>query len=189
MAGSNDRTSMTGPSGRLETGRRRRRWAMNDMQTRPPKPPPAGFTHTFWRVHRTSTDSAAVRSYGPPRTSVAWGIAPHDRRPHVGQGARRDPRVPGRRAEHRHARHERVGRGAARWRNLEAHPDAVVRLAHQHPRTVHARAASGEEHHRLWQRWAAVDEELDAYAAGRSAETAVVVFEPRTDPTSDVGKE
>jgi len=66
------------------------------------------------------------------------------------------------------------------WLNLEAHPDCVVRLARQRPRRVHARlAAAGEERDRLWQRWAAVDPRLDAYAAERSTETPVIVFEPR----------
>ena len=65
------------------------------------------------------------------------------------------------------------------WRNLEAHPDAVIRLAHQQPRLVRARPAAGEERARLWQRWVAVDPRLDAYAAGRSTETPVIVLEPR----------
>ena len=64
------------------------------------------------------------------------------------------------------------------WLNLEAHPDAVVRLAHQQPRRVRARLATGEEHDRLWQRWVEVDPKLDAYAGRRSTDTRVVVFEP-----------
>jgi len=32
---------------------------------------------------------------------------------------------------------------------------------------------------RLWGRWRAIDTNLDAYAALRSSETAVVVLEPR----------
>jgi hypothetical protein len=67
------------------------------------------------------------------------------------------------------------------WRNLESRPDAVVQLAHQRPRRVHARRAEGDEHDRLWQRWAAVDAGLDAYAARRSNDTPVVVFEPRPE--------
>jgi F420H(2)-dependent quinone reductase len=65
------------------------------------------------------------------------------------------------------------------WLNLEAHPDAVVRLAHQRPRLVRARPAAGEERDRLWQQWAAIGADLDAYASRRSTETPVVVFEPR----------
>ncbi|MGZ4614015.1 MAG: nitroreductase/quinone reductase family protein [Actinomycetes bacterium] len=69
------------------------------------------------------------------------------------------------------------------WLNLEAAPDAVVRLAGQPPRPVRARAATGEERDRLWQRWVTVDPHLDAYAARRLTETPVVVFEP-LDATS-----
>ena len=65
------------------------------------------------------------------------------------------------------------------WLNLEAHPDAVVRLAGQAARPAHARRVAGEERDRLWQRWAEVDPQLDDYAALRSIETPVVVFEPR----------
>jgi deazaflavin-dependent oxidoreductase (nitroreductase family) len=65
------------------------------------------------------------------------------------------------------------------WRNLEAHPDAVIRLAHQQPRLVRARPSAGEERDRLWQRWVAVDPRLDAYAVRRSTETPVIVLEPR----------
>ncbi len=65
------------------------------------------------------------------------------------------------------------------WLNLEAHPDAVVRLAHRQPRPVHARRSAGEERDRLWQRWVAVDPKLDALAGRRSTETPVIVLEPR----------
>jgi F420H(2)-dependent quinone reductase len=67
----------------------------------------------------------------------------------------------------------------ARWLNLEADPDAEVRLARQQPRLVRARAAAAEERDRLRQRWLAVDPKLDAYAGRRSTETPVVVLEPR----------
>jgi deazaflavin-dependent oxidoreductase (nitroreductase family) len=59
------------------------------------------------------------------------------------------------------------------WLNLQEHPDASVDLA-DGPRLVHARAAQGEERSRLWARWG----NLDAYAARRSSETAVVILEP-----------
>jgi deazaflavin-dependent oxidoreductase (nitroreductase family) len=59
------------------------------------------------------------------------------------------------------------------WLNLQEHPDATVDLA-DGPRLVHARAAQGEERSRLWARWG----NLDAYAARRSSETAVVILEP-----------
>jgi hypothetical protein len=66
------------------------------------------------------------------------------------------------------------------WLNLKAHPDAVVRLAHEQSRPVRGRVATGEERDRMWARWAAVDVDLDAYATSRSVETPVVVFEPRS---------
>jgi hypothetical protein len=64
------------------------------------------------------------------------------------------------------------------WLTLQAHPDAVVRLAHQAPRPVCARLSAGEERDRLWQRWVADNADLDAYAGRRSTETLVVVLEP-----------
>ena len=65
------------------------------------------------------------------------------------------------------------------WLNLEAHPDAVVRRAGQHPRPVRARRAAGDERDRLWQQWVAVDPQIGAYSGLRSTETPVVVLEPR----------
>jgi deazaflavin-dependent oxidoreductase (nitroreductase family) len=65
------------------------------------------------------------------------------------------------------------------WLNLEAHPDAVIRLADKQPRSVHARVAAGDERKRLWQRWVAVDPRIGAFAGRRSTETPVIVLEPR----------
>ena len=64
------------------------------------------------------------------------------------------------------------------WLNLQAHPDARVDLV-DGPRLVTGRAARGEERERLWSRWREIDKNLDAQAARRSAETAVVILEPR----------
>jgi deazaflavin-dependent oxidoreductase (nitroreductase family) len=64
------------------------------------------------------------------------------------------------------------------WLNLQAQPDAVVELA-DGPRLVRARAATADERPRLWARWDTKGN-LDAYAARRSGETAVVILEPRT---------
>jgi F420H(2)-dependent quinone reductase len=64
------------------------------------------------------------------------------------------------------------------WLNLQAHPDARVALA-SGSRLVRARVAAGDERHRLWARWLDIQPNLDAYAALRSSETAVVVLEPR----------
>jgi deazaflavin-dependent oxidoreductase (nitroreductase family) len=64
------------------------------------------------------------------------------------------------------------------WLNLQAHPDVTVQLV-DGPRQVTGRAARGVERERLWARWREIDKNLDAYAARRSMDTAVVVFEPR----------
>ena len=42
-----------------------------------------------------------------------------------------------------------------------------------------ARPVAGEERDRLWRRWVAVEPKLDGYAGLRSAETPVIVLEPR----------
>ena len=65
------------------------------------------------------------------------------------------------------------------WLNLQAHPDARVDLV-DGPLLVTGRAARGEERERLWSRWREIDKNLDAYAARRSTETAVVILEPRS---------
>jgi deazaflavin-dependent oxidoreductase (nitroreductase family) len=73
------------------------------------------------------------------------------------------------------------GWGAAEpawWLNLQAHPEATAQTR-DGTRQVRARRAQGDERERLWSRWAEIDKNLDAYAALRPAETAVVVFEPQ----------
>jgi F420H(2)-dependent quinone reductase len=72
------------------------------------------------------------------------------------------------------------GWGAAEpawWLNLQAHPEATAQTR-DGPRQVRARRALGDERQRLWSRWAEIDTNLDAYAARRPTETAVVVLEP-----------
>ena len=72
------------------------------------------------------------------------------------------------------------------WLNLQAHPDATVRTR-DGERPVRARRALGDERERLWSRWAGIDRDLDAYAARRPTETAVVVLEPRDTGTTSHG--
>ena len=64
------------------------------------------------------------------------------------------------------------------WLNLQDHPDATVDLVGGR-RLVRAHAATGEERTRLWTRWSEIDTNLDAYAARRPRQTAVVVLAPR----------
>ncbi len=66
------------------------------------------------------------------------------------------------------------------WLNLQAHPDVTVDLPGG-SRAVRGRAANQEERPRLWARWATYDKDLDAFAALRSRETAVVILSPRPE--------
>lgn len=63
------------------------------------------------------------------------------------------------------------------WLNLRAHREASVETSDGRFAVV-SRAAIGEERARLWARWSEFDQNLDAYAALRSSETAVVILEP-----------
>ncbi|MFD2028578.1 nitroreductase/quinone reductase family protein [Promicromonospora aerolata] len=67
------------------------------------------------------------------------------------------------------------------WLNLQEHAEATVDVA-DGSHFVQAHAAQGEERTRLWSLWQEIDAHLDAYAALRSTETAVVVLEPRPEP-------
>ncbi|MEV7521353.1 nitroreductase/quinone reductase family protein [Streptomyces sp. NPDC091371] len=69
------------------------------------------------------------------------------------------------------------------WLNLQTHPDATVDLPDGR-RQVHGRAATGEERARLWARWTEIDPNLNAHAARRPSETAVVVLAPGPTPPS-----
>ena len=65
------------------------------------------------------------------------------------------------------------------WLNLLAHPHATVDLA-DGSRAVRGSAAEGDERSRLWARWREMGDDVDGYATLRSAETAVVVLDPRS---------
>jgi deazaflavin-dependent oxidoreductase (nitroreductase family) len=67
------------------------------------------------------------------------------------------------------------------WLNLQAHPDATIEVP-EGTREVTARAATGDERQRLWSAMSQTEPNLDRYAAMRSRETTVVVFEPRMAP-------
>jgi deazaflavin-dependent oxidoreductase (nitroreductase family) len=74
------------------------------------------------------------------------------------------------------------GEGEPAWSlNLQAHPEARVDLV-DGPRLVRAHAATGAEREHLWDRWGQIDRKLDAYAALRPSQTAVVVLEPQPGP-------
>ena len=71
------------------------------------------------------------------------------------------------------------------WLNLQARPETTVTLPSGR-RAVRARAATGAERDHLWTKFREYPgwgDDIDALAAQRPRETAVVVFEPR-DPAS-----
>jgi deazaflavin-dependent oxidoreductase (nitroreductase family) len=144
-----------------------------------PKLPRAWFKHLFWRGHRLAYRCLGDRVLWTPQNKRGWG-AMHVTTIGRKSGARRgvilgyvddggspvvlamngwDEGVP------------------AWWLNLEANPDAVIRLKGEPMRRARVRVADGDERDRLWHRWAEIDEGLDAYAASRSADTPVVIFE------------
>ena len=154
-----------------------------------PKMPPRWFVHSFWHVHRWLYRLSGGRFLWTPASKRGWGAL------HLTTIGRKS-------GKERSVIVGYLDDGLnvvtlamngwdegypAWWLNLEAHPDAVVRLAHQDPRPVRAREAVGEERDRLWDRWVAVDPEHDSYAATRSGEVPVVVLEPRAGSSDRKG--
>ena len=148
---------------------------------RSPKTPWRWVVHTAWRAHRALYRLSGGRFLWTPSNKRGWGAL---RLTAIGRKSGDERSVILGYLEDGPNLVTVAMNGweeghPAWWLNLVAHPDAVVRLAGQRPRPVRAHAAVAEERDRLWQRWAAVGPHLDAYAAGRSTETPVVVLEPR----------
>jgi deazaflavin-dependent oxidoreductase (nitroreductase family) len=142
--------------------------------------PPRWFIEAFWRVHRRVVrTSGARRGLWRPRPGK-WGtfrLTTTGRR----SGEPRSVILGYYEDGPNLVSMAMNGWGAAEpawWLNLQAEPQALVDLPGGTRREVRARAAAGEERERLWQRWRELDRHLDAYAARRPRETAVVVFEP-----------
>jgi deazaflavin-dependent oxidoreductase (nitroreductase family) len=152
-----------------------------------PRLPPSWFIHTFWRLHRLLYRLSGGRFLWTTASKRGWGalhLTAMGRR----SGAERSvilgyledgPNLVVLAMNGWDEGHP------AWWLNLEEHPDAMVRLAHQAPRPVRARSATGEERDRLWNRWAVVDPDLDAFAARRTTKAVVVVLEPRLPADGD----
>ncbi len=154
---------------------------MRDTATRPPKLPPPWFKHTFWRVHRALCRLSGGRFLWTPASRRGWGAL---RLTTVGRKSGQERSVIIGYLDEGPDLVTLAMNGwdeghPSWWLNLEAHPDAVVRLAGRRVRRVHACRAVGEERDRLWQRWVALDPQHDGYASLRSTETPVVVLEPR----------
>jgi len=152
---------------------------MPETSARPARVPPRWFVRSFWSAHRCFYRLTRGR----------WGLW----RPKPGRwGALRLTTIGRRSAQERSvilgyfedgpnlvtmAMNGWSSGEPAWWLNLQAHPEARVDLVGG-GHAVRGRAAVGEERARLWARWQEIDKNLDAYAALRSTETAVVVLEP-----------
>lgn len=157
---------------------------MGAATTRSPKMPPPWFVHTAWRVHRGLYRLSGGRFLWTTANKRGWGAL---RLTTTGRRSGRERSVIVGYVEEGPDLVVLAMNGwdeghPAWWLNLEEHPDAVVRLARQRPRPVRARAATGEERERLWQRWTEVEPDIDADAGRRATVTPVVVLEPADGP-------
>ena len=154
---------------------------MSTTDTRPPRMPPPWFVHAFWRAHRALYRLSGGRFLWTTASKRGWGAL------HLTTLGRKSGRERSVILGYLEDGPDLVTLAMngwdegdpAWWLNLQAHPEAVVRLSRQQPRPVRARRAEGAERDRLWQLWVAIDPQQDAYAARRSTETPVIVLEPR----------
>jgi deazaflavin-dependent oxidoreductase (nitroreductase family) len=148
---------------------------------RPPKIPPRWFVRGAWWIHRALYRLSGGRFLWTTANKRGWGAL------HLTTVGRRSGRKRSVIIGYLEDGDDLValamngwGEGdPAWWLNLQADPDAVVRLSGAAPRPIRARSATGTERERLWRRWLAVDPQLDGYAAQRSTPTPVIVLEPR----------
>ncbi|QLY28262.1 nitroreductase/quinone reductase family protein [Nocardia huaxiensis] len=155
---------------------------MSRESRRTPFLPPRWFIHFFWRAHRALYGVTRGRiGLSRPKDRTHWGTM---RLTTVGRRSGRERSVMLGYFEDgpNLVTLAMNGWGAgepAWWLNLQAQPSATVEVSGSRTQGVRGRAASGEERVRLWERWREIDRDLDAYAALRPAETAVVILEPR----------
>jgi len=156
---------------------------MNATAARSPKVPPPWFVHIAWRAHRALYRLSGGRFLWTTSNKRGWGAL---RLTTIGRKSGQERSVIIGYVEDGPNLVVLAMNGwdegdPSWWLNLEAHPEAVVRLADQHARPVCARQVAGDEHDRLWQRWVAVDPQLSTYAGRRLTETPVVVLESRDE--------
>ena len=150
---------------------------MTDGSERSPWLPPRWFIRFAWKAHRAWYRVTGGRRWTVASTSRPLGdhAGDHDRtsqRP----GALGDPGLPQDGANLFTLAMNGWGEAEpAWWLNLQANPQAGVRLA-DGTREVVAHAATGNEQDRLWERWRGIDKNLDRYAHRRPNGTAVVVL-------------
>jgi deazaflavin-dependent oxidoreductase (nitroreductase family) len=153
---------------------------MGTEATRPPKAPPRWLVRIAWRIHRALYRLSGGRFLWTTSNKRGWGAL---RLTTVGRRSGRERDVIVGYLEDGPDLVVLAMNGwqegqPSWWLNLEANPDAVVRLAGQQPRPVRAHRAAGEERDRLWKLWGAVEPQLDGYSGLRSTDTPVVVLEP-----------
>jgi F420H(2)-dependent quinone reductase len=153
---------------------------MPDKPEQRPRIPPRWFVRLAWVVHRALYRVTAGRLGLWPERAKRWGAL---RLTTIGRRTARERSVIIAYFEDGPDLITMAMNGwgegePAWWLNLQANADAKVDLAGG-SRLVRARAAMGDERSRLWARWREFDPKLDAYAALRSSETAVVILESR----------
>ncbi len=153
---------------------------------RPPRLPPRWFVRLAWRTHRALYRVTGGRKGLWPEREGKWGTM------RVTTTGRRSGEPRSVILAYLEDGPDLVtlamngwGEGhPAWWLNLRADPRARVRLP-DGEREVVAHAATGADRERLWDRYRAVDKDLDAYDAGRSTETPVVVLSPARSASSN----
>src|SRR6478672_10132065 len=153
---------------------------MSHAAIRPPKHPPPWFVHTAWRVHRALYRLSGGRFVWTTSNKRGWGTLQLTT---VGRKSGQERSVIIGYLEDGPNLVVLAMNGwdegqPSWWLNLEAHPNAVVRIANEPPRRVHPELATGQERDRLWKQWVAIEPEIEGYARRRAIETPVVVLEP-----------
>ena len=114
---------------------------MNTAESRPPRVPPPWFVHTAWRVHRALYRLSGGHFLWTTSNKRGWGAL---RLTTIGRKSGKERSViigyleDGLNIVALAMNGWEEGHPSW-WLNLEAHPDAVVRLAHQHPSAPGAR--------------------------------------------------
>jgi deazaflavin-dependent oxidoreductase (nitroreductase family) len=153
---------------------------VSEPSQKSPSLPPRWFIRTFWTVQRAVYSATGGRVGLRAATADNWGMmclrtvgcrSGEERKAILGYFEDGPDLVT-------MAMNGWADPEPAWWLNLQAHPDVTVDLPGG-SRAVHGRAADPDERPRLWARWAALDKDLDAFAARRSRETAVVILSPR----------
>jgi deazaflavin-dependent oxidoreductase (nitroreductase family) len=155
---------------------------MSEPSKKSPSLPPRGFIRTFWAVQRAVYSATGGRLGLRTARADRWGMmclrtvgrrTGEERKVILGYFEDGPDLVT-------MAMNGWADPEPAWWLNLQAQPDVTVDLPGG-SRAVHARAADPDERPRLWAMQAAYDKDLDAFAARRSRETAVVILSPRPE--------